>query len=363
MLVKKLICTNIKPNQIILNPTTIRAQEIISEALNSCDRCLQTTALQSSHSIAESLKLYRYTPICLLSRTIDYILTKEELSSEDNDFFKKALSGAFNEFTKNKNLLGEGYHDSIYRINDKYAIKCPHNSEKIDISSTDKIRINHPQYGKLNTYYGQEVMSLGKFKILHNLGKHIPAGIPNNIYYEDAVNYYYCQYLPTFAKVPQESFDKIVQDCATLNEPQNGYDFYAFDYMNPNNVVLKDNNLYWVDSIIKTEVPCNSITQLLDMLLLKESINKRFCHGYDNSTSDAEAIFRKIILASARSKLKIRSTENHTEGVWKTVFRNLNLEEKPEDVISKLENIYKIEDTEIRLKETNNLLNSIINKK
>ena len=357
MLINKIICT--KPyKQILLNPSKIETTSILKESIRYSDRYLHGSDIGNT----VGANLFNLEPQNVLAKVIDYLLTKRDLTADDELIFKKALLNAFNKFSQDKNKLGEGYHNSIFKLNEKYAVKCPLNAEKSDIYESDAVVSINPQFNELSTYYGGELLSFGKFKILKNLGKHTPAGVLSNLYGKSALNYYFSEYLPMFAKVPQESYDAIANDCAKLNRFCDKSYYYTFDYMNTNNIVLKGDKLHWVDVLNKQKVPSNSVTQLLDMLLLKEAITKRIYNGYGNSTNDAQIIFRKIILASARARLTVRSLENYTNGVWKLILNNLKADSQPQNVISKLEEIYKIQDTKTRLDETNKLLDNLFSK-
>ena len=190
------------------------------------------------------------------------------------------------------------------------------------------------------------------FRILKNIGKHLPAGVA---YKTDAakVDNAYINYLLKFSNVSQDSYDNIVKDCITLNKRQiNNKTCWLFDTVNPNNLVLKDNKLFWVDDITVSYGTRNNLVDLLDMLLNHKRLGMYVNHGYGEYLPQARAIFEKVVLAGAKNQLPIKGTSVMTKINCNQFLKNLEIDEKAENFIDDISNIFSIQEYDKRISET-----------
>lgn len=208
---------------------------------------------------------------------------------------------------KNKNkLLGKGYKGNVYEIDSQYALKIPtHFRQGINIP----VFIQN-SFSSLKSYFGNKIAIMGDYSILKNIGKHIPIGIPLSMSSKDRVeeaNIYYDEvFLPKFANLPQKAFDNIAEDCNTLNNlKDNVQDLkYSFDYMNPNNFVIKNNKILILDDIVCDINASNTISDLFKAMLcykefgVQNSKNKTNLENY-------RKIYKKIILAGIKKDLPL----------------------------------------------------------
>ena len=300
-------------------------------------------------------------PTGILGRIIDTLSAKKQISAEDEAVFKKAFNFLLRFIKNKKNMLGEGYHEEVYQINDKYAAKIPkENISSIIFDGGSHIRIPKNSYEDLETFSGGIVLQLGNLKILRNIGKHIPAGVPISMRGDNEAQYYRTKYLPAFSKVPQESYNAIIRDCVRLNNRQNnrhGLHYHTFDLINSNNIVLKDNKLYWVDKIISDSEEGCTTTKILNMLLNKYGLMR--CHwiydGFGEALNDARIIFKKVILACSAENLPLINDSYIEPLIWKNLMSNLKIKDS-DSFVEKIKTINEIDDKAVRVLKTQELL-------
>lgn len=289
-------------------------------------------------------------------KQIGDIFSKSEISLAEKQTFLEKLKNIWGEITAPDKILGKGFQGTVYKIDKDYAIKV-RNTEIKHFRDTEIVEKGKNKFKILETYYGDPVATIGKFaaiKILRNLGEHIPAGIPEslikNAKNENEIDKYYEKvYLPMFAKVPQESYDAIARDFSRLNKmiSENG-EYYSFDSVNPNNIVLAGNKLRLTDEIDTIITPdANSSGKLIDILLYRMTRLKRAC-GYGQHNDDAKSILKKIIIASEKANLPYETLPKDITA-WEAVSGNLNIKD---DIVKNLEIIrYKYPDLTKRISE------------
>lgn len=294
---------------------------------------------------------YRYnTPqFCgyrtLLGKRLDKVLSSGIVSDDDNTFLVNEINKLIQKrFSQPKNL-GEGMQNRIYKLDDKYVIKVPINKSVI---LDDIFEILPQKFSELKTYYGEPLARIGNVKILKNVSsksKAIPAGIPKSLPESfdknDITGYYNDFYLPTFASVPQKSYDALARDIKKLRKMRDietGSN-YTFDYYNPNNVVLSGKTLKMTDDIETTHFSDKNTVQDMFNVFLKQ-INV----GIPATPSSKllpfrQAIAKKIIKAGMKSDL-ILTKNNPSSGVWDFTLRYLcNAKEDSKTVFEKLVDI------------------------
>ncbi len=304
--------------------------------------------------------------ISRLGNLIDIILKKSSVTQKEEEAVRNLIQTELYNLRRKDRLLGEGFHESVYRIDDNYAVKMhPKEYASSIIDKNDSFHILKDEYSELKRYYGGVLARFGGFYVLRNLGKHIPAGVPQSIKESKSVDYYRKEYLPTFAQVPQESYNALLEDCAILNRRcDEGIDFYCrvFDFVNSNNIVLKDNNLYWVDNISSSASEKNSTMNILNMMLNKYKLDgfSAIFNGYGESLNYAKTIFDKVIIAGAAVKLPFRGcVDRFSDKNIKNILLNLKIKEDPGVFVEKIEGINKISDSQFRISKMKEYLSSL----
>lgn len=270
------------------------------------------------------------------------IFAKTKIDEKDELILTNLLKKSQEELLNPDRFLGNGFWGKVYRIDDNFVAKIGRNINNITDVISEKFKIGKNIFKDLSTYYGEPIGAIGRVQILKNVGEHIPAGIPSKIVkqmdsLEDCEKYYQEKYLPLFAKVPQESYDKLIKDISKLNKMQYSKDeYYTFDSKNPGNIVLANDKLFLIDDIDTSYIPNgNSVGKILESMLY----NLVFAHkvlSYGNNVDDAREVLRKIIIASEKANLPY-DTRTSDENIWKLVLLNCNICMKSDDFIQNLE--------------------------
>lgn len=202
--------------------------------------------------------------------------------------------------------LGKGYKGKVFEIDDKYALKIP-----VHFIRGANIPVFIEQtFNSLKTYFGGKIAIFGDYSILKNVGEHTPVGIPltmsNKNSLKECNDYYSNDFLPKFANLPQKAFDNVAKDCCALNALRDDITEldYSFDYMNPNNFVIKGSKILVLDDLVCAPGANNTISDLLKALLLYKEFgtqNERVANNIDNFRK----IFKKIVLAGIKNDLPI----------------------------------------------------------
>ncbi len=268
-------------------------------------------------------------------KAVNDFFQKQQITAEIEASLISKFKLAFKDIMSQKNFMGSGFFGKVYQIDENFALKVRNFAKWDDLS----VKKGKDVFKNLKTYYGEEVLQIGNFSILKNLGKHIPAGIPSYVAQieEDAEFYYQTEYLPLFARVPQESYDAIAYDFAELNKMKHSDgEFYSFDSKNPGNVVLSGDKLKLVDSMNSINMASpNSAGKLIELLLSKLS-SLRKVESYGDNVEDAKEILRKIIIAAERAELP-HDTRNQDRIIWSGAFARTGIDIEPDDFIQNLE--------------------------
>ena len=240
--------------------------------------------------------------------------------------------------------IGEGTHNTVYKITRQYALRIP-NNYKINVSELPQImEFGKNVFSSLKSYFGEAILSLGPIQILRNVGHHRPAGVPEGIakkFTKSKIEKYYLNtYLPRFVHIPQSSYDELAADINRLNRITLGpRRFCVFDSLNPNNIVLKRGKLYLVDEI---DTLCDRSYSNTTAKLLEVFINR--------ATKDMDApqvpkklplvrkIFKKVVFASSKAGL-VHANSKWDFMNWEKSLKLCKIKEKAENVLKTLENI------------------------
>lgn len=357
-----------KTKQIIINPLKEKVSSVIRRTLDITSSSTlskkKDTATQKDIPIwAQNILVSKISPKNIFVKVLRDILSKPQITRADEDLFRRAFDYALPDIKSAKNILGEGFHETVYKIDDEFAAKLPMFNSSLKLwDANEHLTVSKNEYGDLKTYYGETIAKLGEVKILRNLGKHTPAGVSEeSVELED----YFSKYIPQFAKVPQESFNEIAEDCARLNSrhDKKNYYYHVFDYMNPNNIVLKDNKLYWVDRIRTHSKYPNTTTDLLDMLLSKfdcmNGIPAAYSQSFSKHLNQARMLFKKIVVAGATANLSLKVNESSAERIWQNLITNLNINKDYDIVVNSLEKTSEIKDKNIRVQATENFIDNL----
>lgn len=261
-----------------------------------------------------------------------------------------------------KNVLGEGFHGVVYKIDDDFVAKI-HRNYIPRASMMDDLPENN--FGLLKTYYGENIASFDDVEILRNVapeGTHLEVGVPKLFSLthtaDECIKYYEEVYLPKFSQIPQKSFDEIAKDFDTLNHLSEE-EYYIFDFANPNNFVLVDDKLRITDEITKMFSPkYNTISDLLKVFLIKQDLDISSTYKQELLPYRRE-LFCKIVMAGMKYNVPVEN--KGSSEYWKLAVRTLcDAKDAPDKVKRTLNNYMKqIPDTELRLKYTQQYLDSI----
>ena len=356
-----------KTKQIFINPLKEKVSSVIRRTLDITESSARSkqkdTVKQKDIPVwAQNILVSKVSPKNIFIKVLQGILGKPQITKADEDLFRRSFDYALSDIKSAKNILGEGFHETVYKIDDEFAAKLPMFNSSLKIWDTNEhLTLSKKEYSDLKTYYGETIAQLGEVKILRNLGKHTPAGVSDEA---AEMEYYFSKYIPQFAKVPQESFNDIAEDCARLNSrhEKGNYYYSVFDYMNPNNIVLKDDKLFWVDRIRTCSKHPNTTTDLLNMLLCKYdcvTAIPEHSEGFLNHLKEARMLFKKIVVAGASANLPLKVNENSAEKVLQKLMTNLSIKKDYNIVVNSLEKTSEINDKNIRVQATENFIDSL----
>lgn len=277
------------------------------------------------------------------SKKLDALL-EGNLKSHKNveSEFKKILKCKI----KPSNLIGEGFHELVYKIDDKYVLKF--SKRNFDTLTNTLTKVVKRKFKNLKSYFGEPVVVFGDIKILPNVsngGKHVPAGIPfiysrKHTSWENE-EYYIKKYLPLFAELPQQSFDRIAKDLALLNKKKSKSGYYVFDYKNPNNFVLTGKTIKIVDVTTNTSIRnSNCAADLLNVFLENMEIDTISRYNPE-AVVNRRKLFKKVVLAAAKNDLPMAASSSD-EILIEKVFKDLcNGDGECKSVLKEIKSIVK----------------------
>lgn len=269
--------------------------------------------------------------ISKLGHQIDEVLSQKGKNSENVNKLRFMLEDYFLSAINDGEPVGQGFFGRVFTIDDKYVFKCKNGQFPDAENGAFSIKTNDAEtqgfLTGLKTYFGGILMQFGDVKILRNVssdGKHIPVGVPCKMlgkYSKNELEYYYNNiYLPTFANLPQRSFDRVAKDFAYLNKRSDAYYGYQFDTNNSNNIVIVGTTtLRIVDDINNVCEPNpNRLCGLLDMFLKKANTGMLAPKSAENRALRFE-LFKKLILAGEKYELPLTTGREYDNNVWNMV--------------------------------------------
>lgn len=244
------------------------------------------------------------------TRQLDKFISSSVKDTAEEKSLMESFKAILPQITKPENELGSGQFGTVYKIDDEYALKLPHNPTE---KNEEIFMLNNNTFvQKLKTYYGGFVAMFGDAKILKNAQKsanHLQAGVKEGLTdHWQKCSYYRDTYLNRFATLPQSAFDNVAADFKTLSKENK-----SFDTINPNNFLADGNELKIIDDL---ETPNDKFFNSLAGMV------KVFLTSFDRNTpaefdvlavGSRRMLLRKIILAGEKHELNFGSsmTERH----------------------------------------------------
>ncbi len=261
------------------------------------------------------------------SKTLETVLQQGFMDDAQKNYMTHYMDTFVREKVRPNNKIGEGFYNSIYRLDDSYVVKVPkHRMDK----PIGEVQILKRLFEGLKTYFGEELIKFGDIRILKNVSsnkKQMPLGLTNQYSRthtpEECETYYNNVILPTFSSLPQRSFDKIAKDFARLNDMADGKFAYRFDFQNPNNIVLVGKTLRLTDSIERTAAykMRNTIEDMLDAFIVRKDLT---LDNYPDASlfKMREILAKKIITAGMRYNLPL-CVSSDTNTIFRIALNNL----------------------------------------
>jgi len=272
-----------------------------------------------------------------LSSFIDHVIA----NPQDEKYIKKKFTVKIREalasiIKDEKNLIGQGHIDKVYRIDDKYAVKISSvRFKKIDefsfripngnADNYNSVKINNDKkFDDLQTWYGKPLVEIGSAKIIKNAGDlstSVPYGAPVKKslmgmseeklieYYGDVRALYKETMLPQLAAMPQKAFDALAKDFKILNAVKDEPYSYSFMSQDPGNFLLLENEIKIVGKIAKTYIPItNNLTSMLEPFLCKyhSGGHAQYKPVFDDELINVrKEILKKCIIACEKEELPL----------------------------------------------------------
>ena len=280
-----------------------------------------------------------------LHKSLDKILMKSQISTQDELILSNAITKAYSSVVKPEKFIEQGSHNSVFKITQKYAARIPNEMVDTAKSVVGNVKLGKGIFKSLTNYFGEAIIEFGHFQVLRNLGNHKTAGVPEHIsrnLSKSQVDYYYLtRYLPRFAHIPQSGYDEFAQNMAKLNEIKVGERQYcAFDSLNPNNVVLKKGRLFLVDEIDthQNRPYANTTAKLLEVFLNRATYNQLSPIPNDEQVKTVRKIFKKVLLAASKAKLLHADSEVDFKN-WQLALERCHIKASTSYVLNTLEMI------------------------
>lgn len=279
-----------------------------------------------------------------LQMTIDKTLRKPNVCDADMLELSTSIKKATKSILTLNKFIGEGSHNTVYKITRKYAARIPLGVTINESELPDKAESVKGVFDSLHNYYGQVLFQLGKIQILRNIGKHMPAGVPEHfskIFGQSAVNRYYkSRYLPRFSQITQASYNEFAKDIARLNEIKlGGHRFCLFDSINPNNIVACKGKLYLVDDIntLYDKSYGNTTAKLLEVFINKATKDYE-APDVGKKRSLVRKIFQKVVIAANLANLLHADSKEDLKN-WERALKKCAYNVPVEEILNHLEKI------------------------
>ena len=279
-----------------------------------------------------------------LQTSVDKALLKKHLSETEKTKLIKDIINALGTIISPTKFIEEGSHNAVYKITRKYAARVPVGWKPKTEDLGNNLHLGRGLFSKLENYFGEAILELGKFQILPNVGRHLPAGIPEHLTKFMSITrlraHYLHRYLPQFASIPQSSYNKLASDIEKLNEIKIAeHQYCVFDYLNPNNIVAKNGKLFLVDEIdtLQDRSYSNTTAKLLNVFINRASRNME-APAAGNMTKYVRKIFKKVILASSNANMLAANSKEDYK-LWEKALKKCDIKTDPFEVIDNIDNL------------------------
>ena len=289
--------------------------------------------------------------IRVLDDCISNMVHSDNISIVDKMKFHKILNKTLPEIISPDNFINNGRESSVYRISDNYVIKIKRGIKPSSaVHFINKTKIPNSKFQKLDFYYGAPIIKLGKTEILKNATPSENAfycGIDFNQKFvsKSELEKYENVTLPQTASLPQESYDNFAKGLQNLNRLSSNSlfakSYYTPDIMNPNNIIISNNEFKLVDKFNKTpyEEP-NSVYTILEPLIIRLSPNQIASY---NKKLEPERIkiLKKTLIASEKNELPLDSLlkYNSSDFVLADIIRQKQNSQPPGEIINQLKDL------------------------
>lgn len=226
-----------------------------------------------------------------------------------NDALSQKMESLLNSIISiiKQNNINSGLSSHVHKLDDNYVIKFPLDEDP----EIKGFKINHDKLCRiLKLWHGGVVAKTGNISIMKNAdpkGIMVPVGIPFGLSFRDPdkISSYYNQHcLPKLVNMPQEAFDKVADDFATLmSYSKEKNSVYRFDDINPNNFLLVENEIKIVDEIENNEIKSpNDLWSMINVFVGKINF---MLYARQNVETEPQKrlVLKKCILASEKAQL------------------------------------------------------------
>lgn len=279
-----------------------------------------------------------------VEKILDAVALNPELKTIESDVLIEKIKKALSDIIRPSRFIGEGTHNAVYKITNKYAARVPLGANLTKDNIGENLVWGQDIFKNLRNYFGEAVVQLGKLQILRNVGHQKPAGIPEHMIkmFGSArlKKYYLDEYLPKFARLPQHSYNELACDLASLNEMKFGPRSYGvFDSINPNNIVTSKGKLMLVDEIntLYDKSYGNTTAKLLEVFINRAGADMEAPDAGDK-VKYVRKIFKKTILSGIYAGLVHADCKEDYRN-WEIALKKCKINDKPYEVIQTIEKI------------------------
>ena len=273
----------------------------------------------------------------MLDRSIMECIEAGPLNFLAKEKFHRIIDKALPQILTPENFLNKGRDSKVYRISDNFVAKVkrgktPNNAIHF-YNTTDK---PDSIFYNLKSYYGEPLIKIGNVEILKNAtptSNFVSCGAKLNNKLKvstKSIEEYEKDVLPLCASLPQESYDNFAKDLARLNNystigatnPLKSKHYirlfglkpsvltiqryhYTPDVINPNNILIADNQFKIVDKLEAVPVKNpNTIYTMLNPLLIKLGPEVE-AKPNPELANLRNRIFKKTLIASEKAALPL----------------------------------------------------------
>ena len=234
--------------------------------------------------------------------------------------FHKFINKALPYIMTPENFINKGRESKVYKISDKYVAKIKRGyDENSAIHFYNFTKLPDKRFNQLDIYFGEPVIKLGNIEILKN-------ATPSKNFICCGTSYrgakaatideraeYDKTFVPLCASIPQESYDKFANGLAKLNKIHDmkmnlSKVYYTPDIINPNNILISDNEFKIVDKLDKTKQrEPNTLFTMLEPLLIRLS-PESYVHYNEELVEPRAKIYKKCLIAATKANLPIENS-------------------------------------------------------